>query len=254
MEAIEDLDDMPVIVAALHSQIATAAAAVKALAPEARIAYVMTDQAALPIAFSELVPQMREAGLMEASITAGQAFGGDHEAVNVYTALLAARAVVGADVTIVAQGPGNVGTETEWGFGSLAQADYLNAAAVLGGTPIAVPRISFADSRPRHRGVSRQSLVTLGRATQVECLVAIPEMEAEKLEYVQRQLEEEGILSQHQVLVAKGDLGVTALEQRGLEVKSMGRTAAEDPEFFLAAGAAGAIAAARLAGGEGGEE
>ncbi len=127
LEAVEDLGEMPVIVAALHSQIATAAAAVKALVPEARIAYVMTDQAALPIAFSTLVQQLKEAGLIEATITVGQAFGGDHEAVNVYTGLLAARAVMGADVAIVSQGPGNVGTETEWGFGSIAQGDHINA-------------------------------------------------------------------------------------------------------------------------------
>jgi len=208
---------------------------------------VMTDQAALPLAFSTLVPRLKEAGLLAATITVGQSFGGDYEAVNVYTGLLAARAVIGADVAIVAQGPGNVGTETEWGFGAIAQGDHLNAVGILGGIPIAVPRLSFADPRPRHRGISRQSLVTLGRVTRTESLVAIPEMEAEKLTYVQRQLEEEGILARHQVLVAKGELGLDLLSQRGIEVTTMGRTVAQDREFFLAAAAAGAIAAARLA-------
>jgi hypothetical protein len=246
IEACEGLDDMPVIVAPLHSHIAPAAAAAKALLPEARIAYIMTDTAALPLGFSQLVPTLKEAGLLDVAITVGQAFGGDYEAVNVYTGLLAARAVVAAAIAIVAQGPGNVGTETEWGFGSIAQGDQINAAAVLDGFPIAVPRISFADSRPRHRGVSRQSLVALGRVALVQAVVAVPNMSPEKLEFVHRQLDDEGITAKHEVIVAKGEIGLEELASRSVAVKTMGRTVEEDPEFFLAAGAAGVIAAERL--------
>ena len=246
LEACEDLGDMPVVAVGLHSQIAPAAAAVKGLLPEAKVAYVMTDTAALPLAFSKLVTQLKEVGLVDASITVGQAFGGDYEAVNVFSGLLAARAVVGADVAIVGQGPGNVGTETEWGFGSIAQGDYLNAIGVLEGFPIAVPRISFADTRPRHRGVSRQSLVALGRVALTRAVVSIPEMAEDRLEFVRRQLDDEGITTEHEVLVVRGQVGLEELERRGVEVKSMGRTPAEDPEFFLAAGAGGAVAAQRL--------
>ena len=246
IEACQDLEDMPVIVAGLHSQIAPAAAAVKALLPGSRVAYVMTDTAALPLSFSRLVQNLKEAALLEATITVGQAFGGDYEAVNVFTGLLAARAVVGAQVAIVAQGPGNVGTETEWGFGSISQGDHLNAVGALGGLPIAVPRISFADPRPRHRGVSRQSLVALGRVALARAVVSLPEMDPEKLEFVRRQLDDEGITERHEVLIARGDLGVAELSARGVEAETMGRSPEDDPEFFLAAGAAGAIAAARL--------
>jgi hypothetical protein len=48
------------------------------------------------------------------------------------------------------------------------------------------------------------------------------------------------------VLLAWGEIGVQALRERRVEVKTMGRSVDEDPEFFLAAGAAGAIAAERL--------
>jgi hypothetical protein len=237
---------MPVIVAALHSQIAPAAAAVKQLAPDARIAYIMTDTAALPLAFSDLVPNLKQSGLIDETISVGQAFGGDYEAVNVYSGLQAARAVVGAEIAIVAQGPGNVGTETEWGFGAIAQGDHLNAVGVLGGLPVAALRISFADPRPRHHGVSRQSLVALGKVTLVEAVVAVPQMDPEKLELVRRQLDDEGITERHEVLVARGEAGVEALAERGVEVKTMGRSAEQDPEYFLAASAAGAIAAEAL--------
>ncbi len=165
---------------------------------------------------------------------------------NVYSGLLAARAVVGADVAIVSQGPGNVGTESEWGFGALAQGDQINAVGVLDGTPVAVPRISFADRRPRHRGVSRQTLVVLGKVTLVKALVSVPAMDSEKLEFVRRQLDDEGIVERHEVLVAKGEIGLQVLADKGVEVKSMGRTPAQDPEFFLAAGAAGAVASEGL--------
>ena len=247
VEACDDLAEMPVVVAGLHSQIAPVAAAVKGLSPEARVAYVMTDTAALPLAFSTLAASLKGAGLIDGTITVGQAFGGDYEAVNVYSGLLAARAVLGADVAIVAQGPGNVGTETDWGFGSIAQGEQINAVGILGGTPVAVPRISFADSRPRHRGVSRQTLVVLGRVVLVQAAVAVPAMEAEKLEFVHRQLDDAGITEQHDVLVAKGEIGLAVLAEKGVEVKSMGRSPAEDPEFFLAAGAAGAVAVEGIA-------
>ncbi len=198
------------------------------------------------MAFSELVPKLKEAGLIDATITVGQAFGGDYEAVNVYTGLLAARAVAGADLAIVAQGPGNVGTGTEWGFGAIAQGDQLNAVGVLGGMPVAALRISFADPRPRHHGVSRQSLIALGKVTLVEAVVTVPQMDPEKLELVRRQLDDEGITERHEVLLVRGEIGVTTLAERAVSVTTMGRTVEQDPEFFLAGGAAGAVAAEGL--------
>ena len=53
IQEFESLDGMPVICCELHSQIAPAAAALKALTNyQARIAYIMTDGAALPIGLS----------------------------------------------------------------------------------------------------------------------------------------------------------------------------------------------------------
>ena len=108
---------MPVVCAELHSQVPAIAAAAKwETHGNAIIAYVMTDGAALPIAMSRLVDQMREKGLIDATVTAGNAFGGDFEAVNVYSAMAVARCVVKADLIIVGQGPGNAGTDTALGL------------------------------------------------------------------------------------------------------------------------------------------
>src|SRR5688500_13996825 len=56
----DDLDGMPVVVCGLHSQVPCVAAALKHARPDARVAYVMTDGAALPMALSDLVVAMRD--------------------------------------------------------------------------------------------------------------------------------------------------------------------------------------------------
>src|SRR6476619_2596413 len=111
----DDLAGLPVVVADLHSALPAVLAGLRAAAPSVVVAYVMTDGGALPLDFSRTVAGLRSSGWLEASITVGQAFGGDLEAVNVHTGLLAAHHVVGADVVVVSQGPGNLGTGTRRG-------------------------------------------------------------------------------------------------------------------------------------------
>jgi len=186
-EVLRDADDLaglPVVVADLHSALPAVVAGIRyadALLPRAgsaaaplRVAYVMTDGGALPAWFSMAVAGLREAGWIEACLTAGQAFGGDHEAVTLHTALLAARHVVGADVVVVAQGPGNLGTGTRWGFSGVAAGEAVNAAAVLGGRPVASLRVSGADARARHLGVSHHSLTAYGRVALAPADVVVP--------------------------------------------------------------------------------
>src|SRR5947207_1471245 len=128
-------------------------AALRVDKPGVTAAYLMLDGGALPAWFSRTIASLREAGWLAGTVTAGQAFGGDLETVTVHTGLLAARHVLGAQVTVVAQGPGNLGTGTRWGFSGVACGEAVNAAAVLGGCPVASLRVSEADPRPRHRVV-----------------------------------------------------------------------------------------------------
>jgi len=240
----ENLDGMPVICCELHSQIAPAAAAVKALSSyESRVVYVMTDGAALLLAFSNLAAELAAKDIIDATITCGQAFGGDIETVNLYTGLIAARQVFGADVAIVCQGPGNTGAGSKYGFSGIQQGEALNAAGILGGKPIAVPRISFADRRERHRGVSHHTLTVLAEIALSPSVIAIPELQGEKARKIEEQLAPILASSVHEAQVRSGEVGLVELAAKDVRVKTMGRTIEEDREFFLSPSAAGVLAA-----------
>src|SRR5688500_4627906 len=113
---VTEVGGMPVVAAGLHSQVPAVAAAFKDAAPGARLAYVMTDGAGLPLALSDLVASLTDRDLIDATVTCGQAFGGDYEAVSLHSALAIARHVAGADAVVVAMGPGVAGTGTRLGF------------------------------------------------------------------------------------------------------------------------------------------
>src|SRR3954468_21680958 len=74
---VDSIDGMPVVAAALHSQLPAVVVSLRATRPGLRVAYVMTDAAGLPLAISDLVAALVERGLLDATITAGHAFGGD---------------------------------------------------------------------------------------------------------------------------------------------------------------------------------
>ena len=227
------LDNSPVVVCSLHSQVPGVLAAIKADQPDAAVAYVMTDGAALPIALSDLVVDLRAAGLLVGTVTAGHAFGGDLEAVNVPSAMTLARHVLRADIVVVAMGPGVVGTGTRLGTTALETAPALDAAAWLGGQPIMCVRVSGADARERHRGVSHHTLTALEA---VRSAVHVPLPPGLSVDLGGRH---------HVSIVEPRDIGAL-LVSHGLRVTTMGRGPEADASFFNACGAAGALAA-RLA-------
>jgi len=240
----ENLGGTPVVALELHSQLAPVAAAVRQRAGgRLRLVYVMTDGAALPVAFSRAVAELKEKGLLAATVTAGHAFGGDFEAVNVYSGLLAAKYAGGADVIAVGMGPGVVGTGTRYGTTALEQGEVINAAHVLSGRPVAVLRLSFADPRLRHWGVSHHTITALGRVALAPATIPVPVMAPEKAALVQEQLEEAKITQRHRLVTVDAAAVFTALDELELKVSTMGRGRDAEPEFFLAAGAAGLVAA-----------
>ncbi|TDA69998.1 MAG: DUF3866 family protein [Clostridia bacterium] len=241
------LSGMPVVCCSLHSQLPGVVFGARAAAgSELRLVYIMTDGAALPLTISRLVAWLEEDGLLSGTITAGQAFGGEVEAVNLYSALLAARLVLRAEVAVVAMGPGIVGTGSAWGTTALEQGEAVNAAHILGGQPVAVPRLSFADPRPRHRGLSHHTLTALGRVALTPATLVLPRLDGEKAAVLRYQLEESGLASRHLVVEEDGAPGLELLAESSVPVTTMGRGLEEEREFFLASTAAGQVAA-RLA-------
>lgn len=243
--AATSLGGMPVVGCPLHSQVPAATAGIRAVWPRAKIGYLMTDGAALPLAFSRLVPRMAAAGLVDVTCTVGHAFGGDIEAVNVFSGLAALATVAGCDAVVAGMGPGLVGTGTALGFSGMEQGQVLDAAAALGGRAVAALRISFHDGRERHRGVSHHSITALGVAARERCTVAVPKLRPAEARAVKEQLDGSEVCRRHDVVVADGRPGVRLLLDRDLVPTSMGRKMTDAPELWLAAAAAGTVATER---------
>ncbi len=241
---VSEIGGMPVVACGLHSQIAGVAAGIKAGAPGARVGYLMTDGGALPLAWSRLVSETRAAGLIDSTCTSGHAFGGDLEAVNVFSGLATLRHAAGADVAVVSLGPGVVGTATTLGFSGIEQGQVLDAAFALQARAYACLRISFAESRQRHRGVSHHTLTALGVAARERATAVLPRLGAEEMDLVRRQLAALG--DRHELVEEDGRPGLELLESLRLWPATMGRGIGEVPEAFLAASAAGAAAARAL--------
>jgi hypothetical protein len=243
IDAAPSLEGAPVVVAQLHSALPAAAVTARAIAPEARVVYVMTEAGALPLAFSERVAELKERGLLHATVTYGQAFGGDLEAVNKFSALLAARRVARADLVVVAPGPGHLGTASRLGFASLDLGEVVNAVAALGGRPVVAPRLSFAEERERHCGVSHHTLTALGLAALAPAEVALPPLPPDRAAVVRSQLAAAGVAERHRVLeVPLGEAVEEALRRSPVRLETMGRGYADDPDFFRAAAAAAVLA------------
>ena len=240
----DDLDGLPVVIADLHSALPALVAGLRETHPEARVVYVMSDGGALPVWFSRSLADLRAADWIAAAVTVGQAFGGDVEAVTVHSGLLAARLVLGADIAVVTQGPGNLGTGTRWGFSGVASGEAVNAVGVLNGRPVASLRISDADPRPRHRGISHHSLTAYGRVALFPTDIAVPLLDGELGDEVRRAAAP--LAERHRLVEVPVDGLIEAMSETPTALSSMGRGLAADPSYFLAAGAAGRHAASML--------
>jgi Protein of unknown function (DUF3866) len=263
-DVLRDADDiagMPVVVADLHSALPAVLAGVFDEAERAggaggepgdehwrwpRVVYVMQDGGALPAWFSRTCAALREAGWLAATVTTGQAFGGDLETVTVHTGLLAARHVLAADIAVVAQGPGNLGTGTRWGFSGVAAGEAVNAVAALGGRAVACLRVSEADPRERHRGVSHHSLTAYGRVALARADVVVPGLPGPF--GAQVAAEAAGLGGRHALVTVPVEGLETALRRSPARLSTMGRGLAEDLAYFLAAAAAGRYAGRLLRG------
>jgi hypothetical protein len=238
----------PVLVLPLHGHLAPSCWAAAQVSPGLRVGYVQSAGGALPGALSRDVAELRERGLLAGHVTAGPAYGGENEAISLVGALDAAVRRLGWEAIVCGPGPGILGSATSYGHGGLAALDGAHAALALGLPTLLSPRLSGADPRPRHRGLSHHT------ASVLELLLAsvripVPEIDLEGWPTGDEGLGEVDLPSvldalhevcndRHDVAVEPVDLEAYAAS--GLPARTMGRTIAQDPLFFAAPLAAGA--------------
>ncbi|WP_324667539.1 DUF3866 family protein [Geochorda subterranea] len=245
-----DLAGLPVAVVPLHSMLAPIVAGLRWAqggCGRLRVAYVMTDSAALPAALSDQLEALRRGRWVDLVVCSGQAFGGDLEAVHAASALAVAQRA-GADVAIVGPGPGVVGTGTALGTTCLEVASVADLVGALGGRAVVVPRLSIADRRGRHRGLSHHDQTALGRLASRRSLVVLPSsLSRAWRRRVVSQASRSGILARHRVVEVE-PAPAEALAVLPVPPESMGRHYDDDPPLFDACLAAGRLLAS-MAGG-----
>jgi hypothetical protein len=219
---------VPVLVLPLHGHLAPAAWAAAQAAPGLRVGYVQTGGGALPGSLSRDVKQLRERDLLAGHITAAPSYGGEHEALGTVGALEAAATELDWDAILVGPGPGIIGSDTTYGHGGMTALDSAHAALSLNQPTLISPRLSTADPRDRHRGLSHHTRTVLDLLL-APVNVVIPEGEPE----IEAALE----AFPHHVEQAPADLDVYAAAD--LPSTTMGRSLQDDPLFFAAALASG---------------
>jgi Protein of unknown function (DUF3866) len=224
-----------VLVLPLHGHLAPAAWAAAQADSGLRAGYVQTGGGALPGSISRDVRQLREQGLLAGHITAAPAYGGELEALSTVGALGVA-ASLGWDTALVAPGPGIIGSDTTYGHGGMAALDSAHGALSLDLPTTISPRLSSADPRDRHRGLSHHTRTVLDLLL-APVDVAVPEGEPE----IASALEPLG----HRLLAAPADLD--GYGASGLPTTTMGRSLSDDPLFFTAPLAAGTVLARSVA-------
>jgi hypothetical protein len=219
-----------VAVIALHGQLAPFAWSLGRARPGERVGYVQTAGGALPGSRSAVVRELRSRGLLAAHLTAAPCYGGaDGEAMTAIGAIEHGLRELGWDLAVCGPGPGIIGSASTLGHGGMAALDSAHAALSLGARTLVVPRMSSADPRDRHRGISHHTRTVLELLLGPVSVSLPPGSERPTWG------------GRHTWRPGEADLeGYVA---SGLPATTMGRTLAEDPLFFAAALAAGRIAA-----------
>jgi Protein of unknown function (DUF3866) len=246
---------VPVLVLPLHGHLAPAAWSAAQARPGLRVGYVQTAGGALPGTLSRDVAELRSRGLLSGHVTAGPAYGGEGEAIGLVGALDAA-ASLGWDAVVAGAGPGILGSETRYGHGGMAALDTAHAALALRMPTLVSPRLSAADPRPRHRGLSHHTAAVL-ELLLAPVQVPVPEVEASEWPTPETKPEpgaEPGMLDElREACGERHDLAVHPVDVEGyaasgLPARTMGRGIGEDPLFFAAALASGRALAAATGG------
>jgi hypothetical protein len=252
--------EQPVAVLAVHGQLAAVAWAFAQANPGGRLGFVQTQGGALPGGHSHTVQTLRERELLAGHITAGAAYGGAMEAITTAGALHHGLRALGWDAAVCGPGPGIVGSSSPLGHGGMSALDSAHTATALGAPTLVVARMSSADGRPRHRGISHHTLTVLDLLLE-PVTVALPagirspagadlrarlgSVFGSSQDRARPQMELE---VDRPVRMARHDwrrapVDMPAYLASGLPAETMGRVLVEDPLFFGAALAGGSVLA-----------
>jgi hypothetical protein len=257
--------DGPVAVLALHGQLAAVAWAFAESRPDATLGYVQTPGGALPGGHSRVVRALRERGLLAGHLTAGSAYGGEGESISTAGALHHGLLTLGWDAAVCGPGPGIVGSSSPLGHGGMHALDSAHTALALGSPTLVVARMSSADPRARHRGISHHTLTVLdlllepvtvalpagirspvgadlraglGSVLRSSSLASSPPHAKPQLEL---DVDRPARMARHDWRRAPVDM--PAYLSSALPAETMGRALLEDPLFFGAALAGGTVLA-----------
>ena len=234
----KEIEKMPVIIGELHSMLPILITVFRQLEKKyqqtpKKIVYIMTDGAALPIAFSKNVSKLKELGWLDYTITIGHAYGGDLEAVNIYSGLLAAKHILQADFVIVLMGPGIVGTGTTFGHTGVEQGELINAVSIMDGVPVSIIRASSGDQRGRHSGISHHTMLNLTKISLRKSIIPYPKFICQTNEEIFNVLNN---LSNNMHTLAEVDFEhqelINFLQAYPISITTMGRTLNDDALFF----------------------
>ena len=104
---------------------------------------------------------LRGRGLLAGHLTAGPAYGGEGEAISTAGAIHHGLHDLGWEAVACGPGPGILGSASALGHGGMAVLDSAHVALALGCPTLVVARMSAADSRERHRGLSHHTSTVL---------------------------------------------------------------------------------------------
>ena len=134
---------------------------------------------------------------------------------------------------MVGPGPGIIGSDTAYGHGGMAALDNAHAALSLGLSTLISPRLSSADPRDRHRGLSHHTRTVLDLLL-APVTVAVPSSHPAIATELSK-----AAADRHDLLEAPCDLAAYATS--GLPTTTMGRSLEIDPLFFAAPLTAGRL-------------
>lgn len=236
--AVEDGNDVlpaarPVGVCFLHGQLAPFAWAVNEARQGTRLGYVQGGGGALPGGHSRTVIELRERGLLAGTISAGASYGGEVEAITLAGGIAHGIGELGWDAAVVAPGPGIIGSGSRLGHGGMAALDAAHTALSLGCPVVVAPRMSNGDERDRHQGCSHHTQTVLGLLL-APVSVAVPRGAGEE------------ITRGCGHAIVELDVDLASYGASGLPDTTMGRSIEDDPLFFGAALAGGALLAGEI--------